>query len=240
MGLFDFLKCKPKSAELFEAAKNGDAVSIGKLLAKGADVNAISNIRRLAVNLIAEADYAGRRSMSITPCKPKAQPGEDARSLPELRNSSTPYGVVEGDVPSPGLCPGLSIFKAFGFAKAQLLPGAASSPSRIGQRKVRHAVVNLIAGTDYAGRRSMSITPCKPKAQLGEDARSLQELRSSSTPYGVVEGDVPSPGLCPGLSIFKAFGFAKAQLLPSVASSLSRTGQRKIMNCLKKKNFKIK
>jgi hypothetical protein len=39
---------------------------------------------------------AGRRLSWITPCKPQAQHGvETAPSLPELRSSSTRYGVVE-------------------------------------------------------------------------------------------------------------------------------------------------
>jgi hypothetical protein len=39
---------------------------------------------------------AGRRLIWITPCKPQAQLGvETAPSLPELRSSSTRYGVVE-------------------------------------------------------------------------------------------------------------------------------------------------
>jgi hypothetical protein len=61
---------------------------------------------------------AGRRLIWITPCKPQAQLGvETAPSLPELRSSSTHYGV-EGEICTsyPELrfaCTGLSKSDAF-------------------------------------------------------------------------------------------------------------------------------
>jgi hypothetical protein len=61
---------------------------------------------------------AGRRQIWITPCKPQAQLGvETVPSLPELRSSSTRYGV-EGAIcmPYPELrfaCTGLSTSDAF-------------------------------------------------------------------------------------------------------------------------------
>ena len=66
-------------------------------------------------------EYAGRRIMWITPCKRSAARGKMVSSvLPELRRSSTRYGVecVES-LYRPELryaCTGLSIFKTFGLA----------------------------------------------------------------------------------------------------------------------------
>ena len=65
-------------------------------------------------------NYAGRRMMWITPCKRSAARGMTVSpTLPELRRSSTRYGVEGVECPyHPELryaCTGLSIFKTYGL-----------------------------------------------------------------------------------------------------------------------------
>jgi len=65
-------------------------------------------------------EYAGRRATWITPCKRSAARGNKTIPAPELRRSSTRYGV-EGRADShyPELryaCTGLSTFKTYGLA----------------------------------------------------------------------------------------------------------------------------
>ena len=69
----------------------------------------------------AEVEYAERRIMWITPCKRSAaRGGMMSPASPELRRSSTRYGVEGVEYPyRPELrfaCKGLSIFKTYGLA----------------------------------------------------------------------------------------------------------------------------
>ena len=66
------------------------------------------------------AEYAGRRIRWITPCKRSAARGRTVLPVsPELRRSSTRYGVEGEEYPyRPELrfaCKGLSIFKTYGL-----------------------------------------------------------------------------------------------------------------------------
>ncbi|MDR1341563.1 MAG: hypothetical protein LBK58_16165 [Prevotellaceae bacterium] len=84
--------------------------------------------------------------------------------------------------------------------------------------------------------RPIWITSNKPQAQFGDIDSALPELRSSSTPYGVVSERYTYPGLrfaCTGLSTSNAYGVKRHEAsLHFYLTILART-------LYKRSNFRI-